>query len=78
MYLLDADDPHSTTALKPIFAVASVVLMSGFCGLILLFQDIKNNETYWVMCCYMEILALLCLGILDILDIYLLGLSIER
>ena len=32
--------------IKPIVGVASVVLMSGFCGLILLFNDIKNNETY--------------------------------
>ena len=64
--------------IKPIIAVASVVFMSGFCCLILLFQDIKNNATYWIMCCYLEILALLCLGTLDILDIYLLGLSIER
>ena len=64
--------------IKPIVGVASVVFMSGFCGLILLFHDIKNNETYWVICCYMEILALLSLGTLDILDIYLLGLSIEQ
>jgi hypothetical protein len=64
--------------IKPIIGVASVVLMSGFCGLILLFPNIKSNETYWVICCYMEISALLCLGLLDILDIYLLGLSIEH
>ena len=35
---------------KPIVAVASIVLMSGFCGLILLFDNIKNNHTYWIIC----------------------------
>jgi len=63
---------------KPVVAVASVVLMTGFCGLILLFHDIKHNHTYWTICCYMEILALLLLGTLDILDIYVLGLSIQQ
>ena len=63
---------------KPMVGVASVVFMSGFGGMIMLLHDIKNNNTYWQICCYLEILALLSLGLLDILDIYLLGLSIER
>ena len=63
---------------KLIIGVASVILMSGFCAMILLLRDIKSNDTYWQICCYMEILALLSLGLLDILDIYLLGLSLEQ
>jgi len=51
--------------IKPIMGFASVVFMSGFSGLIMLFPNIKSNHTYWTMCCYMEIL--------DILDIYVLG-----
>jgi len=45
--------------IKPIIAFASVVFMSGLCGLILLFADNKNNQTDWTMWCYMEILRLL-------------------
>jgi hypothetical protein len=63
--------------IKPLVGTTSVLLMAGFCGLIWFFTDIKNRHTYWTMCCYMEILALLLLGSLDILDIYVLGLSLQ-
>jgi len=62
---------------KPIFACSSVVLMFGFGGLVFFFQDLKNNFVVWTLCCFLEIAALLCLGALDIFDIYLLGLEME-
>jgi len=63
--------------IKPMVGVASVLLMCGFGAMISFVTDIRNRHTYWTMCCYMEILALLLLGSLDILDIYVLGLSIQ-
>jgi len=69
---------HSIVDLiKPMIGVTSVLLMCGFGGMIWFVEDIRNHHTYWTMCCYMEILALLLLGSLDILDIYVLGLSMQ-
>ena len=64
--------------LKPSLGVCSVFCMSVFAGLVFFFHDIKQNDYFWTLCCFMEILALLSLGALDILDIYLLGLSLEQ
>jgi len=52
--------------------------MSVSAGLVFFFHDIKQNDYFWMLCCFMEILVLLSLGALDILDIYLLGLSLEQ
>ena len=67
---------ESIDFLKPILACCSVVCMVGFGGLVFFFHDIKNNMVFWTLCCFLEIAALLSLGALDILDIYLLGIQI--
>jgi len=68
---------ESVDVLKPIIACCSVVFMLGFGSLVFLFHNIKNNTVFWTLCCFLEIAALLSLGSLDILDIYLLGLQID-
>jgi len=62
---------------KPIFACCSVAFMIGFGGLVFFVYDLKNNTVVWTVCCFLEIAALLCLGSLDIFDIYLLGLEMQ-
>jgi len=64
--------------LKPLIATCSLILMSMFGGLVFFFQDIRDHDFAWTLCCFSEIAALLSLGSLDMLDIYVLGLQIHE
>ena len=63
--------------LKQFVGCCSVVCMFVFCYLMLFYKDIRLNNALWTFACILEIFALLALGSLDMLDIYVLGLDIQ-
>jgi len=63
---------------KTLLIIMSIVSICTFASLFIIYPDIEDRPELYTVACVAEVLGLLCLGLLDVIDIYILGWEIDQ
>jgi len=62
--------------IKKYISILSAILMISFQAVQIIISDIRNMRVWWEFFCVVEVFAVLLLGSLDVVDVYVFGESI--